>query len=214
MALLQRRLLQNALAVAFVAIGLPAFLGSGLLSALVVIPLAALSIFLVGDLVADCFATLDRGNFMRTIGRCVAIGWGSGIAILFVSLLAMNAMFWSGSLLFPPLRILMDAAALSLAACLLTVGVALMVMRKTASANTAKMVLKLVLVVATLGSLYGCNKAQSEGWFFPTTERITALSLIAAAFFLVNGFALLVVGFNALPNDPLSHHPETRAGSL
>ncbi len=214
MTLLQRRLLQNAVAIAFVAIGLPAFLGSGLLSALVVIPLAALSIFLVGDLVADRFVTLDRGNFMRTIGRCALIAWASGIAILLASLLAMNAMFWSGTLLFPPLRILMDAAALSLAACFLTAGIALTVRRKTASANTAKLVLKLTLVVATLVSLYGCNKAQSEGWFIPTTERITTLSLIAAAFFLVNGFALLIVGFNALPNDRLSHRPEIRADSL
>ena len=86
-------------------------------------------------------------------------------------------------------------------------------MRKIVPASTAKMVLKLILVVATLGSLYGCNKAQSEGWFFPTTERITALSLIAAAFFLVNGFALLIVSFNALPSDRQSHRPETRAGS-
>jgi len=200
MALSKGRVLQNVLAIALVAIGLPAFLGSGLLSALVVIPLAALSIFLVADLVADRFVTLDRGNFTRTIGRCVLIGWGGGIAILLVSLLAMNAMSWSGSLLFPPVRILMDAAALSLAACLLTAGVALTVMRKAASANTAKMVLKLILAVATLGSLYGCNKAQAEGWFFPTTERITALSLTAAAFFLVNGVALLVVGFNKLGN--------------
>lgn len=214
MALSNRRLLQNALAILFVAIGLPAFLGSGLLSALVVIPLATLSIFLVGDVVADGFVTLDRGNFTRTIGRCVLIAWASGIAILLAGLLAMNAMFWSGNLLFPPIQILMDAAALSLAACFLTAGVALMVRRKTASANTAKIVLKLILAVATLGSLYGCSKAQSEGWFFPTTERISALSLIAAAFFLVNGVALLIVSFNALPSDRLSHRPETRAGSL
>jgi hypothetical protein len=214
MTLSKRRVLQNTLAIAFVAIGLPAFLGSGLLSALVVIPLAALSIFLVGDLVADSFVTLDRGNFLRTVGRCVLIGWGGGITILLVSLLAMNAMFWSGSLLFPPLRILMDAAALSLGACLLTAGVALTVRRKAASAHTAKMVLKLILVVATLASLYGCNKAQSEGWFFPTTERITTLSLIAAAFFLVNGVALLILGFNTLPSGRLSHRLETRAGSL
>src|SRR5260370_17064027 len=103
MTLLQRRVLQNAVAIAFVAIGLPAFLGSGLLSALVVIPLAALSIFLVGDLVADRFVTLDRGNFMRTIGRCALIAWASGIAILLATLLAMTPIFRTAPLPFSPL---------------------------------------------------------------------------------------------------------------
>ena len=109
-----RRLLLNALAIAFVAFGLPAFLGLGLLSALIVIPLG-LSIFLVADLAANSFATLDARNFVRKISVCVLTGWGSGMAIPFAALLAMNAMFWTGSLLLPPATILIDAVLLSLA---------------------------------------------------------------------------------------------------
>lgn len=194
-----RRLLLNALAIAFVAFGLPAFLGLGLLSALVVIPLACLSIFLVADLAADSVASLDGRNFARKIGVCVLTGWASGIAIPFAALLAMNAMFWTGSLLLPPAIILVDALVLSLAASVLVAGVALMITRKSPSASRAKLALKLILVVVTLGSLYGCNKAQSEGWFFPTTERISRLTWIAAAFLLANGAALLALAYNALP---------------
>jgi hypothetical protein len=194
-----RRWLLNVLAIACVSLGLPAFLGLGLLSALIVIPLASLSIFLVSDLAADSCATLDAGNFVRKISVCVLTGWTSGLAIPLVALLAMNAMFWTGSLLFPPAIILLDALVLSLAASILTAGVALTVARKTASARNAKLAVKIVLVVVTLGTLYGCNKAQTEGWFLPTTERITRLSWIAAVFFLANGAALLALASNALP---------------
>jgi hypothetical protein len=193
-----RRLLLNALAIAFVAVGLPAFLGLGLLSSTIVIPLACLSIFLVADLAADSFAHLDARNFVRKIGVCVLTGWASGIAIPFVALLAMNAMFWTGSLLLPPAIILIDALVLSLAASVLAAGVALTVTRKSGSVDKAKLVLKLMLVVVTLGTLYGCNRAQSEGWFFPSTERITRLTWIAAVFFLANGAALLAWASNGL----------------
>ena len=193
-----RRFSLNALTIALVAFGLPAFLGLGLLSALVVIPLACLSVFLVADLAADSFASLDARNFVRKIGVCVLTGWASGIAIPFAALLAMNIIFWTGSLLLPPAIILIDALMLSLAASVLVAGFALTITRKSPSANRAKLVLKLILVVVTIGSLYGCNKAQSEGWFLPTTERITKLTWIAAVFFLANGAALLALESNAL----------------
>lgn len=194
-----RRALLNALAIAFVAVVLPAFLGLGLLSAVVVIPLACLSIFLVADMVADSYASLDNRNFVRKIGVCVLTGWASGIVIPFAALLAMNAMFWTGSLVLPPAVILTDALVLSLAASVLVAGVALTVTRKSPSAHRAKLALKLILVVVTLGTLYGCSKAQTEGWFLPTTERITRLTWFAAVFFLANGAALLALTSNALP---------------
>jgi hypothetical protein len=194
-----RRWLLNGLAIAFVAFGLPAFLGLGLLSALVVIPLTCLSVFLVADLAADSFASLDTRNFVRKISVCVLTGWASGIAIPFAALLAMNAMFWTGSLLLPPAIILVDALVLSLAAAVLAAGVALTVTRKSSSAQRAKLALKLILVVVTVATLYGCNKAQSEGLFLPTTERITKLTGIAAVFFLANGAALLAWSYSALP---------------
>jgi hypothetical protein len=198
-------LLLNALAIAFVAFGLPAFLGLGLLSALVVIPLACLSIFLVADLAANSFASLDSRNFVRKIGVSVLTGWAGGMAIPFAALLAMNAMYWTGSLLLPPALILIDAMALSLAASILVAGVALTVTRKSASAHKAKLALKLILVVVTLSVLYGCNKAQSEGWFFPTTERITKLTWIAAVFLLANGTALLAFEAHSLTDS--RHRP-------
>ena len=196
-----RRLLLNAIAIAFVAFGLPAFLGLGLLSALVVIPLACLSIFLVADLAADSLASLDARKFVRKISVCVLIGWAGGMAIPFAALLAMNVMFWTGSLLLPPAVILIDALVLSLAASVLVAGAALTITRKSPSAHRAKLVLKLILVVVTLSALYGCNKAQSEGWFLPTTERITRLTWIAAVFFLVNGVALLAFEAHSLKDS-------------
>jgi heme/copper-type cytochrome/quinol oxidase subunit 3 len=207
MAASKARISQNTFAIAFIAIGLPAFLGLGLTSALVAIPLATLSIFLVADLVADSFSTLHRGNFLLSVARSVMIGWASGVAILFAALLAMNAMFWTGSLLLPPSKILVDAMVLSLTACLLAAGTSLTVRRNAASATNAKLTLKLILAAATLGSLYGCKKAQSEGWFLPTTSRITSLSFMAAAFFLLNAVALMVVAFNALPEDVSDRRP-------
>jgi hypothetical protein len=186
-----RRVLLNALVIACVAYGMPAFLGLGLLSALVVIPLACLSIFLVADLATDSLAGLNARNFVRKISVSVLTGWASGMAIPFAALLVMNAMLWTGSLLLPPAIILIDAMVLSLSASILVAGVALTITRKSASAHKAKLVVKLILVVVTLSVLYGCNRAQAEGWFFPTTERITRLTLIAAVFFLANGAALL-----------------------
>jgi hypothetical protein len=184
--------LLNTLAIAFVAIGLPAFLGLGLMSNRVVIPLASLSVFLVADLVADSFAGLDRQNFVRKIGSCVLTGWAAGIAILFAALLAMNVMFWTGSRMLPSTIVLTDALVLSLAASVLAAGVAVMVRRKISSAHTAKLVLKMILVAVTLGSLYGCNQLSL------TTSGINSLTWIAAAFFLVNGAALLALASNGL----------------
>jgi hypothetical protein len=175
-----------------------------------VIPLACLSVFLVADLAANSFASLDAQNFVRKISVCALIGWASGIAITFAALLAMNVLFWTGSLLLPPAVILIDALVLSLAASVLVAGFALTVTRKSRSAHTAKLALKLILVVVTLGSLYGCNKAQSEGWFLPTTERITKLTWIAAVFFLANGAALLALESNTLAsNAHPNHRPES-----
>jgi hypothetical protein len=193
-----RRLLLNSLAIAFVAFGLPAFLGLGLMSALVVIPLACLSVFLVADLAADSFAGLDARNFVRRISLSVLRGWASGVAITFVALLAMNVMYWTGSLLLPPAIILIDALMLGFAASVLVAGFALTVTRKSQSAHTAKLALKVILVTVTLGCVYGCNRAQTEGWFFPTTERITKLTWMAAVFFLANGAALLALESTAL----------------
>jgi hypothetical protein len=184
--------LLNTLAIAFVVIGLPAFLGLGLMSNRVVIPLASLSVFLVADLVADSFAALDRRNFVRKIGSCVLTGWAVGIAILFAALLAMNVMFWTGSRMLPSTIVLTDALVLSLAASVLAAGVAVMVRRKISSAHTAKLVLKMILVAVTLGSLYGCNQLSL------TTSGINSLTWIAAAFFLVNGAALLALASNGL----------------
>jgi uncharacterized membrane protein len=111
----------------------------------------------------------------------------------------MNAIFWAGSLLLPPAILLVDASVLSLAASVVAAGMALMITRRSPSASRARLTLQLILVVVTLGSLYGCNKAQSEGWFFPTTERVTKLTWIASVFFLANGSALLAFASNGLP---------------
>jgi hypothetical protein len=198
------------LAVCFVAIGLPAFLGTGLLSASVVMPLASLSIFLVSDLVADSFSRpldgMDRGRFTMRAGACVLRGWVSGVVILTASLGALNMMFWTGEVELPSTKILIDAVVFSFAACVLVAGLALALSRKIASARSTKLALKVILVTATLGVLYGCRRAEDEGYWFPTTDRITSLTWVTSAFLLANGAALMAFAANGLP----SRRPEKR----
>jgi len=209
----KRRVFSNALAILLVSIGLPLFLGLGLLSASVIIPLASLSVFLVADLVADSFAGqpvgLDSRKLIQKVTFCVLIGWAGGLAILASGLLGMNAMFWTGELQLPPAIILLDALVLSLAACVLVAGIALAVCRKARSPRTAKLTLKVMMVSSTLLLLYGCNRAQMEGLFLPTTDRITRLTWIAAVCCLANGAALVALGVNGLP----SRRPKTQGGS-
>ena len=64
----------NGLAIAVVSFLLPWFLGPAFLRALVVIPLACLSVFLVADLVAESFAFPPAVPDMREfVGRAVAL---------------------------------------------------------------------------------------------------------------------------------------------
>jgi hypothetical protein len=205
-----KRALTNAFALVFVAVGLPAFLGLGLLSASVVTPLASLSIFLVSDLAADSFsgplAGMDRSRLLLRFGASVMRGWISGIVILMAALAAMNAMFWTGELQLPSTKILIDAGVFSFAACVLVAGIALTIARKSASARSAKLVLKVILVTATLCVIYGCHKAEDERLWFPTTERITRLTWVASAFLLANGAALVAFAANGLPTRRPEKH--------
>jgi hypothetical protein len=206
----KRGVLVNLLAVAFVCWGLPWFLGVQFLRAMVLIPLASLSVFLVADSVVDSFAASPSdAGFAATIGACVLVGWSCGLAIVLGGIAALNAMIRTGAALLPPAMVLIDAAVFSLASSVLVAGAALTVCRKLASANSARLALKLLMLTVVLGLLYGCNKAQAEGLLIPTTERITRLSLFASIFFLANGGALIALA----SNDPRFRRPGTPAGS-
>jgi hypothetical protein len=206
----KRGVLLNILAVAFVSCGLPWFLGVQFLRAMVLIPLASLSVFLVGDSVVDSFtAAHPHAGFAVSIGACVLVGWSCGLVIVLGGIVALNAMNWTGEPMVPPAIVLIDAAVFSLASSILVAGSALTVCRKLASANSARLALKLLMLTVVLGLLYGCNKAQAEGLLIPTTERITKLSLFASIFFLANGAALIALA----SNDPRFRRPGTPAGS-
>jgi hypothetical protein len=200
----------NLLAVAFVAWGLPWFLGMEFLRAVVLIPLASLSVFLVADSVVDAFASDPASiDFATRISASILVGWLSGLLILFAGLLASNAMFWTGEPLLPPAMILLDAAVFSLTASILVAGIALTLYRKFASASAARLTLKLLMLAVVLTLLYGCNKAQSEGLLLPTNDRITQLTWIASIFFLANGAALIALA----SNDPRFRRRKTQADS-
>ncbi len=206
----KRGVLLNILAVAFVSCGLPWFLGVQFLRAMVLIPLASLSVFLVGDSVEDSFTTArPHAGFAVSIGACVLVGWSCGLVIVLGGIVALNAMNWTGEPMVPPAIVLIDAAVFSLASSILVAGSALTVCRRVASPNSARLVLKLLMLTVVLGLLYGCNKAQAEGLLIPTTERITRLSLFASIFFLANGAALIALA----SNDPRFRRPGTPAGS-
>jgi hypothetical protein len=191
------RVTLNALAIAFVAICLPSIIRFELLSAVVLIPLACLSVFLVADLVVDSFITYPHGvskkEFAGRVIACVLLGWSFGLTILIASLAALNALNWSGAPLLPDTAILIDAAVLSLAASLLVAGVGVRVTWKAGTPGPAKLTLKLAIIAAMVLSLYGCNRAQNEGMFVLTTEVIHSTSWIASAGMLGAGVALLIL---------------------
>src|SRR5207237_1506955 len=114
-----------------------------------------------------------------------------------------------GELLAPPAMILVDAAVLSFAVSVFVAGVALSVCRHTNSPRMARLALKLIIVSAVLILLYGCKKLEIDGRLLPTTDRITRLTSMLAAFLLVNGAALLALGSSGRPRP----HPKTQAGS-
>jgi hypothetical protein len=206
-----RSLILNGLAIAVVSFGLPWYVGPAFLTALVVIPLACLSVFLAADLVADSFASpiADVREFVGRAAACVLIGWAGGLAMLFAGLLVMNALNWSGELALPPAIILIDAALLSFAASVFVAGAAVCVGRQSQSARTARLALKLAMLFVTVLLMYGCNRLQISGRLFLTHSRITRLTWMASVFFLANGCALVAFGASYLQ----PRHPKTPVGS-
>lgn len=200
----------NLLAIAFVAWGLPWFLGLQFLRAVVLIPLASLSAFLVADSVLETRpAQATPAAFAARLTACVLVGWSCGLFIVLAGVLATNLQFWSGEPLLPPAMILIDAALFSLSASILAAGVAITLFRKVSSPSLARLVLKLSMLTVVLSLLYGCNKAESEGLLLPTDGRITQLTWIASIFFLANGAALIWMA----ANDPRFRHRKTPADS-
>jgi len=191
------RVALNTLAVAFVAICLPWIIRFELLTALVLIPLACLSVFLVADLVVDSFITYPHGvsrkEFAGRVIACVLLGWAFGMTILFTSIAALNALNWSGEFLLPDTAVLFDAAVLSLAASVLVSGVAVRVTWKAGTPGPAKLILKLSIIVATVICMYGCNRWQTDGLFVLTSQVIDRISWICSLGMLAVGALLLVL---------------------
>jgi len=191
----------NALAVGVVSFGLPWLMGLAFVRSLVVIPLACLSVFLVADLVSESFdssqAVPDPREVIGRAAACVLIGWLCGLTILFAGLVAMNAMHWEGEWLFPSIIILIDAALLSLAACVFVAGIAVCVGPNPASARAARLTLKLMMLFSTILLMYGCSRSLASGRVFLTNRKITSIAWMASAFLMANGAALVAYGATA-----------------
>lgn len=191
----------NTLAMVVVSFGLPWLMGVAFASSLVVIPLACLSVFLVADLVSESFdsphAVPETREFIGRAVACVLIGWLCGLAMLFAGLVAMNGMHWEGEWLLPPMMIVIDAALLSLAACVFVAGIAVCVGRNSSSMRAARLTLKLVMLCSTILLMYGCSRSLVSGRLFLTNQKITRIIGMASAFLLANGAALVAYGANA-----------------
>jgi hypothetical protein len=194
----------NLLGVAVGSFGLPWLMGLAFGRSLVVIPLACLSVFLVADLVAESFASPPTGT-REFVGRsvaCVLIGWACGLAMLFGGLAAMNVMNWDGKWILPPAMVLIDAALLSLAASVFVAGVAMCVGRKSSSSGAARLTLKLVMLFSAILLMYGCSRSLISGRVFLTNQRINRLTVVASAFLLANGAALMAYGASTQSGRP------------
>ena len=184
-------MIANSIAAVLIAVGLPLYLGVGLLSAATIVPLAGLSAFLVGDLVS---AACARGLPAKETALLALRGWGTGLALLCLALAVMNLLFWTGTVQLPAAAAAIDALALSFSSSVLVAGLALTLCRKTKSPNRT---LKLILVTATLCLVYGCSVARNQGWFYPTLEQVSTLTWVASAFSLVSGAALIAAAARA-----------------
>jgi len=185
----------NILAVGFVSVCIPWVIGTRFLSAFILIPLACLSVFMVADLIVDSFKTSagDDDEAPSKAIACVLIGWSFGLMILVLGMIGLNLQIRYGRLLLPSVEILADALGLSLAACVLTAGVTLHVVRR-AKPGTARLILKITIVLVTVLLIYGCNRWQIEGTFLLTTRTISWITGFAAT-----GMFAIGAGLIALP---------------
>jgi ABC-type transport system involved in cytochrome c biogenesis permease subunit len=187
----------NTLAVAFVAVCVPWIIRFELLSAFVLIPLACLSVFLAADLIVDSFITYPHGvsrkEFTGRVFACVTLGWALGLTILTIALAGLNAQNWTGELLLPDTATLIDAGVLSLAASVLVAAIAVRVTWKASTAGPAKLTLKLVLMLATVISIYACTRWQTDGSFVITSQTIHWVSWFFAVALFGAGLTLLIL---------------------
>ena len=123
---------------------------------------------------------------------CVLVGWSFGLTIVVVGIVGLNLIIRSTRWLLPDGEILADALGLSIAACVLAAGVSLQVLSK-AKASSARMIMKLAIVLVTVLSIYGCNRWQTEGSFLLTTRVITGSQGFAGGGMFVLGAGLLAL---------------------
>jgi hypothetical protein len=193
----------NAVTIALVAAGLPWLMGMEFMKALVIIPMSCLGVFLVADLVAESFfshdSSLDERAYFARIFACVLVGWTGSLATVGAGLAVVNAIHWEGEWQLPPNSILIDAALLSLAVSAFVAGAAVCVARQSASARSARLMLRMVMLVSTVVLMYGCSRALITGRIYLSNERITRATWMASTFLLANGGGLIVYGAGLTP---------------
>ena len=76
----------NLLAIAFVSVCIPWVIGTRLLGAFILIPLACLSVFLVADMLIDSFKgpAIEGGELAGKVAACILVGWSLGLSILLI----------------------------------------------------------------------------------------------------------------------------------
>ncbi|HTM50591.1 MAG TPA: hypothetical protein VL285_17980 [Bryobacteraceae bacterium] len=194
----RRQAFLNLLAVAVIAAGLPWIMGAEFLRTLVLIPLACLSVFLVADMVADSFSgpagSTDVSACLCRAAACTIAGWTTGLTTVAGGLVAVNVLHWEGDWQLPPRMILVDAALLSLAASVFVAGAAVCVSRRFGSAHAARLLFKIVMLMATVALMYGCRRSLVTGRILLTNDLVTRVTWTASAFLLANGGALALYG--------------------
>ncbi|MGH9723066.1 MAG: hypothetical protein ACRD8O_22880, partial [Bryobacteraceae bacterium] len=98
----------------------PWLTGLAFLDAAVVAPFSVLSVLIVSDLVNGALTTADGGTPGLVAAKTTAavlFGWTTGLVMLLACVVSVSFWNWHGRILFPPLTILLAAAAISLGAC-------------------------------------------------------------------------------------------------
>lgn len=142
----------NAVALAFVVVGVPWLVGLSFLDAFVVIPFACMPVFFAAALSAR-----------HAAAKAALTSWLAGLAVLAASLVTLNILHWHGSVLLAPRGILLAAAGLSLAACSATAAAGMFV-----PGRTLRLGLMAVVVFVVVG-----YRALPAAWVAPLESDLT-----------------------------------------
>jgi ABC-2 type transport system permease protein len=172
----------------------------------------AAPLILVGIVIPDSFAgererhtlpTLlasrlsDRAILFGKVITGVAFGWGATLLLLTVSLVMVNAVHWSGHILFFRPSILLGDLAISFLVAMLTAAAGVLFSLRAATAQEAQQTLMAVLLIPPLilqfGFFFVMESAPAKAWFRETLGGVSLdqVVLVVVAVLLVLDAVLL-----------------------